>query len=257
MATVTQPAPTINREESRRRVAHPLQRLRGYIRLYVTVEAVAIMAIFLAAWFWIGLALDFGTFEIFALDWVQILPYSFRVAMLVLPLAALVGILATKMFVRLAREFNDRLHSAIRAHPDRYAAFAHLPTTAPAAAADELERTVQDLGFKGALINGVTDGRFLLMKAANESRYRQLVHVDVMDTVTFCGASSRFPLAAYALGYGWRSPKADMNGATVSVEVRKGRIVDVVRYCAGDVLATAHIHERMTETSRTSATSFP
>ena len=61
----------------------------------------------------------------------------------------------------LAREFNDRLHDAIRAHPDRYAAFAHLPTTAPDAAADELERTVRDLGFKGALINGITDGRFL------------------------------------------------------------------------------------------------
>ena len=57
----------------------------------------------------------------------------------------------------LARAFNDRLHSAVREHPDRYAAFAHLPTTAPAAAADELERTVRDLGFKGALINGLTE----------------------------------------------------------------------------------------------------
>ena len=62
---------------------------------------------------------------------------------------------------RLAREFNDRLHDAVREHPDRYAAFAHLPTTAPAAAADELERTVRDLGFKGALINGLTGGKFL------------------------------------------------------------------------------------------------
>jgi len=61
----------------------------------------------------------------------------------------------------LAREFNDRLHRAVREYPDRYAAFAHLPMTAPAAAADELERTVREFGFKGALINGLTDGRFL------------------------------------------------------------------------------------------------
>ena len=32
---------------------------------------------------------------------------------------------------------------------------------APEAAADELERTVKDLGFHGALVNGATDGRFL------------------------------------------------------------------------------------------------
>ena len=31
----------------------------------------------------------------------------------------------------------------------------------PDAAADELERAVTQLGFHGALINGLTDGRFL------------------------------------------------------------------------------------------------
>ena len=50
----------------------------------------------------------------------------------------------------------------IKQRPDRYAGFAHLPTTAPDAAADELERCVRDLGFKGAMINGISaDGRFL------------------------------------------------------------------------------------------------
>lgn len=60
-----------------------------------------------------------------------------------------------------ARDLNDTLARAVAEHPDRYAGFAHLPMTAPAAAADELERTVRDLGFHGALINGLTDGRFL------------------------------------------------------------------------------------------------
>jgi predicted TIM-barrel fold metal-dependent hydrolase len=63
--------------------------------------------------------------------------------------------------VRLARRSNDFLHEAVRAYPDRFAGFATLPTPAPAAAADELERAVTRLGFKGAMIMGLTHGRFL------------------------------------------------------------------------------------------------
>ncbi len=63
--------------------------------------------------------------------------------------------------VRLAREANDQLAAAVAAHPDRFAGFATLPMTDPGAAADELERAVRSLGFKGAMINGTTNGRFL------------------------------------------------------------------------------------------------
>jgi predicted TIM-barrel fold metal-dependent hydrolase len=62
--------------------------------------------------------------------------------------------------VPLARRANDRLAEAVRARPDRFAAFAALPTADPLASADELERTVTRLGFKGAMINGMTDGVF-------------------------------------------------------------------------------------------------
>ncbi len=57
--------------------------------------------------------------------------------------------------------YNDAIASKIRAHPDRFTAFAHLPMTAPEAAADELERTVEKYAFKGALINGLTRDKFL------------------------------------------------------------------------------------------------
>ena len=62
--------------------------------------------------------------------------------------------------VPLAKRVNDRLHEAVLRHPDRFAAFAALPTADPAAAADELERTVVKLGFKGAMIHGATNGVF-------------------------------------------------------------------------------------------------
>jgi len=63
--------------------------------------------------------------------------------------------------IAIARESNDFLAGAISDHPTRFAAFAAVPTPAPDAAAAELERTVRQLGFKGALINGHVRGRYL------------------------------------------------------------------------------------------------
>jgi 2,3-dihydroxybenzoate decarboxylase len=62
--------------------------------------------------------------------------------------------------VPLARRANDRLKQTIDAHPDRFAGFATLPTADPAAAADELERAVTKLGFKGAMVHGLCNGVF-------------------------------------------------------------------------------------------------
>lgn len=63
--------------------------------------------------------------------------------------------------VEFARATNDHVAAALRRHPDRFAAFATLPTMEPDTAAAELERTVRTYGFKGALINGHTRGRYL------------------------------------------------------------------------------------------------
>jgi predicted TIM-barrel fold metal-dependent hydrolase len=62
-----------------------------------------------------------------------------------------------------ARRANDQLAAAVAAHPDRFAGFATLPTGDPAAAAEELERAVGDLGFVGALVNSTlgSNGAFL------------------------------------------------------------------------------------------------
>jgi len=63
--------------------------------------------------------------------------------------------------VPLAGRLNNELRDIVNAHPDRFAAFATLPTGAPDAAAVELERAVTQLGFVGAMISGTTGGRFL------------------------------------------------------------------------------------------------
>jgi predicted TIM-barrel fold metal-dependent hydrolase len=66
-----------------------------------------------------------------------------------------------ELAVSVCREVNDWLAEVVAAQRDRFAGFAMLPTQSPAHAADELERAVHQLGFKGALINGHTNGRYL------------------------------------------------------------------------------------------------
>jgi predicted TIM-barrel fold metal-dependent hydrolase len=63
--------------------------------------------------------------------------------------------------IPMAKDANDRLAAAMKAHPARFAGFAALPTAAPEAAADELERCVKDLKFCGTMIHGHTRGEFL------------------------------------------------------------------------------------------------
>ncbi len=66
-----------------------------------------------------------------------------------------------ELAVAVATDANDRMHAAVKAYPGRFEAFAALPTAVPDAAVRELERTVRELGFKGAMINSHTRGAFL------------------------------------------------------------------------------------------------
>jgi predicted TIM-barrel fold metal-dependent hydrolase len=63
--------------------------------------------------------------------------------------------------VPLARGANDRLHEVVQKNRGRFEGFAVLPTANPKAAADELERAVTRLGFKGAMIHGLTNDLFI------------------------------------------------------------------------------------------------
>lgn len=67
----------------------------------------------------------------------------------------------THKAVNVAREINDILGEQIAKYPARYSGFAHLAMQDANAAADELERCVKQLGMRGALINGHTNGEYL------------------------------------------------------------------------------------------------
>jgi gamma-resorcylate decarboxylase len=58
---------------------------------------------------------------------------------------------------KVARDANDYSAGVIKRHPDRFSAFAAVALQDAKGAADDLERAVGDLGFKGALINGYSN----------------------------------------------------------------------------------------------------
>lgn len=61
----------------------------------------------------------------------------------------------------LARRINDELAEAIKAHPSRFVGFATIAYGDPHSAADEAERCVSQLGFKGVKINSHLAGQYL------------------------------------------------------------------------------------------------
>lgn len=61
----------------------------------------------------------------------------------------------------LIKRINDRLAELCARHPTRFHGFAALASEFPDKAADELERSVKDLGFKGAMVHGPSNGTFM------------------------------------------------------------------------------------------------
>ena len=85
--------------------------------------------------------------------------------------------------VELTRAANDRLAASVHANPKRFAAFATLPWQDPEAAAEELERTVKDLGMVGTFLGGrpgrtfLDDGRYEpVLTKLNELKVPIYVH---------------------------------------------------------------------------------
>lgn len=121
--------------------------------------------------------------------------------------------------ISLTQGANDQLATAVAAHPDRFAGFALLPMNSPEAAANELERTVRKLGFKGPMINGTTNGRFLddpfflpVLERANALDVPIYLHPAEPPTVVrdayYTGFDPAVGFALSANGWGWHSEVA-------------------------------------------------
>lgn len=63
------------------------------------------------------------------------------------------------VFTRVSETINDHLAEASERHPDRLYGFASIPLVAPEAAADELDRAMDDLGLQGVALDSNVFGK--------------------------------------------------------------------------------------------------
>src|SRR5262245_55363731 len=83
--------------------------------------------------------------------------YGIALSILSLNSPAIQAIADPRAAIEIARRANDVLAEAVGRRPGRFAGFAALPMQDPEAATAELTRSVKDLGFKGALVNGFSE----------------------------------------------------------------------------------------------------
>src|SRR5579884_3844700 len=107
MASITPSVHSRNLAEAHERVRSPLERLRRFIRAYVSLEGAAVVGLYLTLWFWIGMVLDYGVFRLFHFDWVQETAWSARCSVLIVLLSGLLVAIALTIATRLFREFHD------------------------------------------------------------------------------------------------------------------------------------------------------
>jgi predicted TIM-barrel fold metal-dependent hydrolase len=126
-----------------------------------------------------------------------------------------------ELAVQVAADANDRMHGAVLAWPGRFEAFAALPTAEPAAAVRELDRTVKQLGFKGAMINSHTRRTFL----DNEKYWPILERAQTLDVPIYLHPSQPLPLLMQSYFAGFEDLSMPVWGFAVDASIHFLRIL--------------------------------
>jgi DNA polymerase elongation subunit (family B) len=75
-------------------------------------------------------------------------------------------------------------------------------------------------------------------------RYQLSPHLDLLDVLTFFGASRKFTLQFWCQTLGIEDPKAEFGGGSqVQTAYQEGRMNDIIRYNLADLVATARLYQ--------------
>jgi len=98
-----------------------------------------------------------------------------------------------------------------------------------------------------SMVHGVAPTKDLLSNRYL-SMQRGCAHIDLMDQLTFYGAARfRKSLHLFCRAFGIESPKASgTTGDDVATLYKEGKYLDIARYNAGDLRATAALYKRWT-----------
>jgi DNA polymerase elongation subunit (family B) len=89
-----------------------------------------------------------------------------------------------------------------------------------------------------SMMHGVKAGRNLI-----PYRYSSKEHFDILDQLTFYGASRKFNLDFYTKAFGIKSPKAEgITGLDLGRLQAEGKYRQIAEYCAGDIRATSELY---------------
>ncbi|MCX8103224.1 MAG: ribonuclease H-like domain-containing protein [Candidatus Bipolaricaulota bacterium] len=72
-------------------------------------------------------------------------------------------------------------------------------------------------------------------------------HIDLLEQLTFFGATRRFSLDFYCRAFGIPSPKGRLSGPQMNQLFAEGKYREIAQYCFDDVRATAELYRRWRE----------
>ncbi|MFH0992575.1 MAG: ribonuclease H-like domain-containing protein [bacterium] len=76
-------------------------------------------------------------------------------------------------------------------------------------------------------------------------RYETLIHIDLLEQLTYYGAFRKFSLDFYCKSFGIESPKSHgITGLDMGMLFDQKRFLEIAEYCFGDLIATAELFRR-------------
>lgn len=93
-------------------------------------------------------------------------------------------------------------------------------------------------------IHGIKPSKDLISNRYNSSKFPGAIHWDLYDLLTFYGASRKGgSLHMWCRAFGIESPKGEMDGSEVGQAYKDGKYLEIAKYNAADLRATAKLFE--------------